>query len=143
MNDCNKIKKTCTDSVYATCVDYQGEIGDNSKITSNCITVHDTTEDLYTLVDELFSKVDLSDVGNKCLPYLGEKTLNKVILRYETEICELKSKISSLEEERLCDVSIEGCNFDLGDLTDSCNEPITTFKSLIQAMLDQINTNTQ
>lgn len=142
MNNCNKIKNTCPDNTYATCVDYQGEIGEKSKITEGCITIHDTTEDIYQLIDQIFESIDMTELGSDCILYGTEKNLKAILKRQEKEICDLKSEVEILKTQKLCDISIEGCNLSLGILTDVCDEPLTTFKSLIQAMINQINTNT-
>jgi hypothetical protein len=142
MGNCNKIKNTCPDSTFATCVDYENTLGDNTKLNQPCITLDDTTKDLYELVDDLFDKVDLSEVPNDCLSYIGDKDIKKVVQKYEEEICMLKEKVATLESTAICDMSIEPCDLELGSLVDSCGEVPTTLKGLLQTMITQINTNT-
>jgi len=143
MTNCNKIKNTCPDSVMAPCVDYQGALGENTKITSDCVTIADTTEDLYEITDEIISDIDTSELGNECITYPSGLNASKALKTHEEEICELKSQIEVLQTTALCDMSIQGCGLSLGILTDACDEPITTFGQLLQAMIDQINANTQ
>lgn len=142
MGNCNKIKNTCTDSTFATCVDYENTLGENTKLDQPCITLDDTTKDQYELIDELFETLDLVDVPSGCLTYTGEPDLKKIIEKYEEEICTLKEKVETLETTHICDLPIEACNFSLGGLVDECGDVPTTWGQLIQTLITQVNTNT-
>jgi hypothetical protein len=141
MDNCNKIKNTCTDSTFATCVDYENNLGENTKITVDCVTLDDTTKDIYDLVDDLFELIDLSNLGESCMPYIGIVTIKSVLQRYEQEICDLKDRVEELETTAICDMPIAGCDFQLGPLVDLCNEVPVTFGQLLQVMITQINNN--
>lgn len=139
MNNCNKIKKTCTDSTFATCVDYEGDLGQNTKITSDCVTLHQTTEDVYSLIDEILENTDLTGIGEDCLIYAGEKTFKKIINRYEQEICTLKDEVKDLKETDLCNRSITECGLELGALVDLCGYIPATLGELLQVILTKLN----
>lgn len=142
MDNCNKIKNTCTDSTFATCIDYENDLGENTNITSDCVTIDDTTKDLYELVDALYDQIDLTGLGADCITYIGSKTLKEVLEKYEEEICELKTRVTELETVAICNMSIESCDLSLGILVDSCGEVPTSLSPLLQAMITQINLNT-
>jgi hypothetical protein len=139
---CNKIKQTCGESLPATCVKYRTELPSFSSIEQCDVRVEETIEELYDLVGELREETNLSALGDSCLEYVqvgGKNIVKNVLLKYETEICDLKTRVTELENERLCNMSIEGCNFDLGDLVSQCDTPIVNVKDLIQAILTKIN----
>lgn len=143
MANCNnKIKHTCGDSVYATCVNYDTPLPEFSEITG-CPDLDLTTTELYSLVGELrdqSDQSDLSELGEKCLSYTtveGKIFVKNALLKMEEEICLLKEEVETLKTTPLCDYSIEACNFSFGDLVDGCNEQPTTLKSVIQILLNQ------
>jgi hypothetical protein len=134
-----KIKHTCGDSMYATCVNYDTPLPEFSEITG-CADLDLTTAELYSLVGELRDQADLSEIGEKCLEYVevsGKIFVKNALLKMEEEICLLKEEVETLKTTALCDYSIEACNFSFGDLVDGCNEQPTTLKSVIQILLNQ------
>ena len=144
MKNCgNKIKNTCAEKNYATCVYYELEVPTfSSLVDQDCITIEETTEDLYDLVGGIKSEIELSSLGDSCLDYVQEdgKTLVKnVLLKYEEEICILKEKVAVLETQAICDKVITDC-LDLSAITDQCNSPINTLGGLLQYLLDNTQT---
>lgn len=135
----NKVKETCGDVIYATCVDYEGTLGDNTKITDSCVTIEETTEDLYAITDEIISNLDTSGLGNLCLTYptTGGNVLPKTVLEvYEEKICEFEQKFTDLNDLENLDISSWNVNF--GCLEDSCNQPVLTLGGFAQAVTDAI-----
>lgn len=132
----NKTKETCGEVTYATCVDYEGDLGKNSKITDNCVTIQETTEDLYYITDDIITDLDMSDLGDNCLTYpliegsVRPKTVLKV---HEDEICEIKEKLEDLNN--LKNLDITSWNLNLDCLSDQCNNPVTTLGSLLEAIV--------
>lgn len=142
---CSKIKQTCGDSLNATCVKYQTELPSFSGLGDCDIRIEETTEELYNLIGAIKNETDLSALGNSCLEYVtveGKVFVKNALLKMEQEICALKTKVQTLEEERLCNMSLEGCNLYFGDLVDTCSNPITTPTQLFQAIIDRIQTET-
>jgi hypothetical protein len=139
MGNCNKIKNTCPDSIMAPCVDYQGALGKNTKITSDCVTIADTTEDLYEITDEIIEDISVDELGNECIVYPSDLNTAKALKTHEEEICELKAQIEILQSTALCSLPIDGCGLQLGNLTNNCDTPIVTFSDLLQLMLDNLN----
>ena len=157
MKNCgNKVKNTCGEKVYATCVYYEEVVpafSDDSitrtttYVDADCITLEETTEDTYILIGGIKDEIDLSDLtggGAPCnLTYApdenGNTVVKNVLLKYEEEICLLKAKVKALEETAICNIDITGCNFtDLG--VDDCLNPITTLGETLQYILTQIAT---
>jgi hypothetical protein len=146
MKNCgNKIKHMCGEKTYATCTYYELEVpAFSSLVGQECITIEETTEDLYNLVGGIKSEIDLSALGNDCLTYVqeGGKTIVKnVLIKYEEEICNLKDRVTYLENEAICDKIITDC-VDLTGILDACSTPITTLGQLLQYLLDNTQTPT-
>jgi hypothetical protein len=148
MKNCgNKIKHTCAEKNYATCIHYEGNVPAFSGLASlveagGCITLEETTEDQYDILEDIKSEIDLSSLGNDCLTYVqeeGQNIVKNVLLKYEQEICDLKSKVSYLENEAICDKIITDC-VDLSGIVDACEQPINTLGELLQYLLDNTQT---
>ena len=140
MTNCgNKIKNMCGEKTYATCTYYELEVPTFSALLNqDCITIEETTSDLYEAVGGVKSEIDLSSLGSLCLDYVqeGGKTIVKnALLKYEEEICNLKDRVNYLENEAICDKIITGC-VDLTGIVDACNTQISTLGELLQYLLN-------
>lgn len=140
MKKCNaKIKHTCATKNYATCIKYELDLPEFSEL-DDCVNLEETTEELYNFIGES----QLSELGDSCLEYVeteeGKIIVKNVLLKFEEEICTLKTEVENLKTITLCNTNITNCNFNFGILVDSCGNQPTTFKEVIQLLLDQHNT---
>jgi hypothetical protein len=140
----NKTKYTCGDPNYATCIEYQKELPEFTKIEDECYTIEETTEDQYILLGEIKDEIDLSELGESCLEYLLDENdkivVKNVLLKYEEKICDLEERLTAFESTGICDLPISGCDLDFSDLVDECGEQPTTLKGILQLILDTLNT---
>jgi hypothetical protein len=140
----NKITQTCGITVEDACTKYNGTVNPTSVlINDRCLTLGETTQDLYSQVGQLTLENDLSDLGTKCLTYVkvGGKTFVKnVLLKHEQEICDLKVKILKLETTAFCEMKIVDCGLNLKCLlpANPCNTTIITVKDLFQALINKV-----
>lgn len=138
MGNCRdtNLKYNCGDRRQnARCVLYEGYIPNYSKlIDEDCITLEETTEELYKNQEEILKSIDTSKLGKECIDYSEfQETnilkVNEALLTIEKEICNLKKNIdddnSSLELDFKC-------------LVDPCNNNITSLNQLLQIMIDKI-----
>lgn len=144
MKNCgNKIKNMCGEKTYATCTYYELEVPTFSTLLDqDCITIEETTSDLYLAVGGIKSEIDLSSLGDNCLTYVqegGKDTIKNVLLKYEQEICSLKNKVTYLENEAICNKIITDC-VDLTGIVDACNTQISTLGELLQYLVDNTQT---
>lgn len=135
MDKCNKIKNTCGSIMEAECINYDGTVNTQSSLNVNeCPTVGETTQDIYTQLEE----INLSALGSSCLTYVetlvGKKIVKNVLLKFEDEICILKTEINNLKNRPLNDMPL-GDEIDTLCLVDDCGEPISTWSQLIQIMI--------
>jgi hypothetical protein len=139
MKNCgNKIKHTCAEKNYATCIYYELDIPTFSDLHGvDCTTIEDTTEDQYNLIGEIKSEIDLSALGEACIEYdVDPKTVKSVLLQYEQEICDLRTKVQTLETTAICDINITGCGLDLTGINNNCSSPVVTLGDLLGYLLD-------
>lgn len=140
MKNCgNKIKHTCAEKNYATCVYYELEVPNfSSLVNQDCNTLEETTEDQYNLIDEIKSEIDLSVLGQGCLTYVttpeGKKVVKNVLLKYEQEICDLKTRIGTLETTAICNMNITDCNLNIP--ANPCGGTFSTLGELLGYLLD-------
>jgi hypothetical protein len=141
MKNCgNKIKHTCAEKNYATCVYYELEVPDfSSLVGEDCITLEETTEDIYELIGGIKSEIDLSALGEACIEYdVNPKTVKSVLLQYEQEICDLRAEVDTLKTTAICDIDITECGIDLSGINNNCSSPVTTLGELLAYLVDNI-----
>lgn len=144
MKNCgNKIKNMCGEKTYATCTYYELEVPTFSTLLDqDCITIEETTADLYEAVGAVKSEIDLTSLGDGCLTYVqeeGKNIVKNVLLKYEQEICDLKNRVDYLENEAICDKIITDC-IDLTGIVDACNTQISTLGELLQYLVNNTQT---
>ena len=141
MKNCNnKIKHTCGTISYALCTVYETPLPEFSELT-DCVSIEETTEELYNLVGEIKEETDLSELGESCLDYVleeGKIIIKNVLLKHEQEICELKNHVTELENRQLCDFNISECGIDISCLALPCDQSIATVADLFNAMITKI-----
>lgn len=140
--NCNKLSNTCTDTVFSTCVDYEGSLGENSNITSPCINIEDVAQDLYQITDNIIDGIDVSELGG-CIAYSQEPTsIKEVLKKYEDEICALKQQVETLQTDFICQAIVSDCGLNLSNLQPNndtvCVNPLQTLKDVLQAIIDKL-----
>ena len=132
---------TCGKKYYATCVYYELPIPTISSLANqDCVTIEQTTQDLYQLVENLNTNISVSGLQLDCFNELpNDFTLLDVVQQQANKICELESQIETLNTQSICDQSIEDCGLDLTGVLDNCDEPITTLGQYLQFVINSIN----
>lgn len=117
MSDCHdKIKLKCGTKNFAPCVKYQNYVSPKTKLTqTTCLSLEDTTKDLYELIDEIKAELDLSGITSTCLILPTIKNVKTFMQQLYDEICAVKavnvtqaSQIATLQtqmiaqQEQLC-----------------------------------------
>lgn len=139
MSNCrnNKPKCNCGDKQFAVCVYYNGYLPEYSELEEGCVTLEETTEELYENQEEILDSIDLSKLGKNCIDYSDyqeedDLKVKEALLAIETEICELKNS----NNESSCCLNIN--ELDLKCLEDVCDNQIDTQLKLIQALIDKV-----
>lgn len=143
MKNCgNKVRMTCITKNYSTCISYETDLPEFSQL-EGCVDLDQTTTELYSLVGKIKEEIDLSELSSKCLDYLTDENdkivVKNVLLKFEEKICELEERINTLETTAVCDLDISDCNFQWGDLTDSCGQQPQTLGEALQLLINQHN----
>lgn len=131
------ITDSCGDRYYATCTFYQTELPEWSSLsTQNCVTLEETTEELYEEITDIKDELDNSELTGGCINFLSEDPKQKdVNIAFQEKICEISeqlNKISSPINGLFCP------NLDYGDLIDpsDCDGEPTTWCEFAQFVLD-------
>lgn len=94
---CNgaSVKNTCGTKQYATCVYYEGEVPGFSSLTNTeCITLHDTTVDIYAILEDIKDEFNFSSLIGSCITYPSSTpTLIQVLTAHQSKICSLEDTI--------------------------------------------------
>ena len=138
----NKLKHNCGIKTPSRCVFYDLDLPEFSKlnILNDCITIEETTEDLYNLTDLILSSIDTKDLGKQCLTYKVSQNKYKpseniifikdVLLKFEEEICSLKNNNKT-------EVDIIK-NLDFKCLQGPCDNNIDSLETLLQVLINEI-----
>jgi hypothetical protein len=136
-----KIKYGC-ETAFASCVTYETPLPDFSEIVG-CADLDETTTELYCLVKDIKTEIDLSELGEKCLTYTevaGKTFVKNALLKMEEEICLLKEEVNTLKTTAIFDKPLTGSGIDLDCLPDFYIDPITTYGDLFQALIAKVCT---
>ena len=138
----NKLKNTCGIKTPSRCVFYDLDLPEFSKLSilNECITIEETTNDLYNITDLVLSSIDTKDLGKQCLTYKVSQNKYKpseniifikdILLKFEEEICELKNETDSNSNDSL--------ELDFKCLTNPCNNEINSLKDLLQILINEV-----
>ena len=138
----NKLKHNCGIKTPSRCVFYDLDLPEFSKlnILNDCITIEETTEDLYNLTDLILSSIDTKELGKQCLKYKVSKNKYKpsediifikdILLKFEEEICSLKNNNKT-------EVDIIK-NLDFKCLQGPCDNNIDSLETLLQVLINEI-----
>lgn len=132
-----KIKYTCGSITPATCVKYETNLPTFSEI-ENCPSIEETTAEIYTLIGQIKADLDLTELGEDCLTYTqvgGKIPVKNVLLKIEEKVCQLQEEITLLKTTDIFNRSLTGSGLNLSCLTDACNDTVTTYGELFQALI--------
>lgn len=132
----NKLKYNCGNQKQnARCTFYEGDLPKFSEL-EDCVTIEETTEEIYESVQEIKDSIDLSELGTDCIDfseYKEGKALKvlEAFMAVENAICDLKE---SKQSNNGFDIS----KIDLKCLVDPCNNTIDTQEKLMQLIINTI-----
>ena len=138
-----KPKHTCGDrSSNARCVFYDLNIPPFSKLSdSECVTVEETTSDLYNLVSWLRESVnveglDIKDLDLQSVLDSYEPTKQRYLVKDVLE--GIISQVDDIKKLTESNDTNSGLELDFKCLVSSCGAPITSLKDLLQALIDEV-----
>ena len=136
-NCCEKLSNTATAKSKAPSVIYEGSRSEKTKLIGDCdITLADTTQDTYEILDDIYSEIDNSELGNDYITYTDLKT-NTVLYKHEEELGNLNDKVTTLQNQNICELDITNCGINLTGISDQCENPITTLGELLKYLVEQ------
>ena len=140
MGNCGQDKRKfhCGQRLNSVCVFYDGYIPEDSDLSGEeCITVEETIDDLYHMIDDIKENIDLSDLGDKCIDYdeeePGKIKVKEALIKFEELICELKENSSTTTVN-----GIDLSKIDPKCLINECQANFTSVEQLLQAIIDKL-----
>lgn len=143
----NKNKYNCGERVSSSCVFYNEYFPKYSELKdSDCVTIQETTEELYKNQENIWKHLDTKDLGKECFDYptveIDDKEVilvKDILKKHEEEICRLKDKSSGSSSGTNNNPNTENNNqIDLKCLT---NDPCYEFYSkdqVIQLLINKV-----
>ena len=92
MGNCgNKVKHTCGGvQNFALCTKYEGSISEQSSLLEDdCLDVQEVIEDIYNITEDIYSKINMSELDNDCITFTEPRSPTSVIAQIYTKICQL------------------------------------------------------
>lgn len=152
----DKIKDTCVKKIPLRCIDAKGIVAPeiSSLFEESCLDGFEIVEDIYELLDKLYTQLDTTDLDTFCLEFetnddgeVTQKEVNKAILK---AVCEIQDTLSKQNTDDTggdttntvnpSSIDITKCSFEYGDLVDKCGGSIDGFCELIQVLINSANT---
>lgn len=135
METCNNRKYSCGDKMSSICTMYEGELPNWSELNNElCVTIEETTEELYKQVSEIKENLDTSNLGEACLQYPNNENIKQkdVNLVFEKTLCDLLGIVKDSSNSILaCDLNYEG-------LVEECDDIPKNFCQFAQFILDEL-----
>lgn len=92
----DRIKRRCN-TVYASCVEYQGELPTFTTIEEDCVDMQEVAEDIYEIIADIKSEIDLSNLDKDCLELPTTPTVKNTIQTLIDFICLQQGTIDTLQ----------------------------------------------
>jgi len=138
-----KIKNTCGSVSFATCVYYEWTVPAYSiLVNEDCYTLEEVVADLYQITTDIKTEIDLTGLVGNGITYPLDAD-NKIIVKnalakHASEIVALQSTVEAIGDGFDGDTNITTWGLDTDCLVDSCGDPITTLKQLLQSIIDKV-----
>lgn len=87
----NKVEHNCGSKTYAVCTKYEGEVSRNSFLKDDCKNIEQTTQDIYTQLDAIDDKLNLTSLDNRCVSFTEPKTILSVLSNLINKVCTMQT----------------------------------------------------
>lgn len=135
MEACNNRKYSCGEKISSICTIYDGELPEWSELNDEiCVTIEETTEELYNQVADIKESLDTSNLGGSCLKYPNNEDIKQkdANLVFEKTLCDLLEIVKDNTNSVLaCDLNYEG-------LVEECEDVPKNFCQFAQFILDEL-----
>jgi len=135
----DKRKNTCGRKHNSLCVQYDGYISEHSELNDeSCISIEETTEDLYHITDNIYSDIYLGNLSNSCINYDEDEyrnvKVNEAIVKHRDILCELLEKDKEVNEINISDWNL---NTDCLVIDGGCRNEYS-LRDVIQSLIDKV-----
>lgn len=135
METCNNRKYSCGDKISSICTIYDGELSQWSELNNElCVTIEETTEELYKQVSEIKENLDTKNLGGACLQYPNNEEIKQkdANLVFEKTLCDLLEIVKDSSNSVLaCELNYEG-------IVEECDDIPKNFCQFAQFILDEL-----
>lgn len=130
------LKDTCGPKKYAICTYFQGELPEWSDLDEDCVTLEETTQELYDHITEMGEPVpatDLIEPGCIIVDTIDKKTQKDINNLFQEKICQLLDGGNNSGP-----AGVFCLNLDYHNLDDNCDTP-GNWCQFAQFVLDKLN----
>jgi polyhydroxyalkanoate synthesis regulator phasin len=116
MSCTGKIKNNCR-KVNSSCVSYENEVPEFSDLyEEGCLSIEETTEDLYNLIGDIKEELDFESLRNGCITYPSDELkILDVLTAMQDFICSQQETINSQQttietlQQQVIDLQQQNC----------------------------------
>lgn len=140
MGCCDNTNKkfNCGKKHQASCTFYKEELPKYSELEKGCVTLEETTTELYKHQDRILKSIDTSDLGKECLEYPTVEIDDEDVILIKDVLLVMEEKICLiLDANEEPDTSLE---LDFKCLADPCEGQITSLNGLLQVLINEVCT---
>ena len=141
----DKRKNYCLEKIQAICTQYKGTVSENSELKDeDCLTIEETTQDIYDIIDIIMKVIDLSDIEYECLEDIEfeddeNPTLKEILDKLIKEICLLKENSNNNPAINPCEIDLSDCGINQSCLdVDSCSGGFSTLPEVLNSIIDKL-----
>ena len=140
----DKRKHYCLEKVQAICTQYKGTVAECSSLDENdCLTIEETTQDIYDIIDVIKNVIDLSDITYDCITVDFEDednpTLKEILDKLIEEICLLKQSQGNDPAADPCEIDLSTCNINTDCLdNDPCTNGLATLPEILNSIIAKL-----
>lgn len=101
-NGTHRKKETCSKQ-YAVCVQLEIDFPDFSSLyEETCVSVEESIDDIYEILGNTLSELDLADLDDGCIEYVkigGKITTKNALVAQQEAICDLQNTVASMQDQ--------------------------------------------
>lgn len=139
---CNSINNTCGEHHYAACTRYEGALPAFTTLSvQNCYTLEEIIADIYLIETAIKDELDLTDLLTNGIEYTlveGVLITKNALKKHAEVIIALQEDVDGLKGGTDELFGITDWNLVLGCVADSCGNPPSMLKDLVQLMIDKM-----
>lgn len=139
---CGTINNTCGEALYAACMYYEGALPlFTTLVEKECYSVEEIIADIYQIESIILEEINLEELQTNSIDYElleGKIVVKKALKAHAEMLLSLQELVDNLTQGEASLFDISDWGLDFGCIADTCDNPPTKLKNLIQLLITEI-----